>query len=266
MVIEKEATAAIPPETSQAQSGGVLRVIDACADGLLVMALMGELGIVFANVLARVFFNTSFLWADELARFLLSIIAFIGGAVACRRRGHAFVRVLLNRCPAGMQRVFFALADVLALFITLVAWVASFEFIESSWSERTPIFQIPAATIALPLTVGLALIALYAFNHLRREHGRLAWMVGGVFGVAMAGMIATRGLWLEWFAGDAAITATVTLFILTILIGVPVGFVLLMATASYLWVTDAPSLVSLPQSMVNGTGNYILLAVPFFIF
>jgi tripartite ATP-independent transporter DctM subunit len=48
--------------------------------------------------------------------------------------------------------------------------------------------------------------------------------------------------------------------------GVPVGFVLLLATASYLWVTDAPSLVSLPQSMVHGTGNYILLAVPFFIF
>jgi tripartite ATP-independent transporter DctM subunit len=266
MVIEKEATAAIPPETSQAQSGGVLRVIDACADGLLVMALMGELGIVFANVLARVFFNTSFLWADEVARFVLSIIAFIGGAVAYRRRGHAFVRVLLNRCPAGMQRVFFALADVLALFITLVAWVASFEFIESSWSERTPIFQLPAATIAIPLTVGLTLIAIYAINHLRREHGRRAWVVGGAFIVVMAGVMATRSLWLPWFAGDHAIIATVTFFILAILIGVPVGFVLLMATASYLWVTNAPSLVSLPQSMVNGTGNYILLAVPFFIF
>jgi tripartite ATP-independent transporter DctM subunit len=91
-------------------------------------------------------------------------------------------------------------------------------------------------------------------------------VVGGVFIVAMAGMMATRGFWLPWFAGDHAIMATVTLFILAILIGVPVGFVLLMATASYLWVTDAPSLVSLPQSMVNGTGNYILLAVPFFIF
>ena len=266
MVIEKEATAAIPPEASRAQAGVVIRVIDACADGLLVVALLGELGIVFANVLARVFFNTSFLWADEVARFVLSIIAFIGGAVAYRRREHAFVRVLLNRCPVGMQRVCFALADVLALFISLVAGVASFEFIESSWNERTPIFQIPAATIAIPLTVGLALIVLYAVNHLRREHGRRAWVVGGIFGVAMAGMIATRGMWLPWFAGDNAIIATVTLFILAILAGVPVGFVLLMATASYLWITDAPSLVSLPQSMVNGTGNYILLAVPFFIF
>jgi tripartite ATP-independent transporter DctM subunit len=266
MVIKEEATAAILPAASRAQGGAVLRVIDACADGLLVVALLGELGIVFANVLARVFFTTSFLWADEVARFVLSIIAFIGGAVAYRRREHAFVRVLLNRCPAGMQRVCFTLADVLALFISLVAGVASFEFIESSWSERTPIFQIPAATIAIPLTVGLALVAYYAVNHLRREHGRRAWVVAGLFIVAMAGAMAARGLWLPWFAGDNAIIATVTLFIVAIVVGVPVGFVLLMATASYLWVTDAPSLVSLPQSMVNGTGNYILLAVPFFIF
>ena len=266
MVMEKEANAAIPPEASRARAGVALRVIDACADGLLVVVLLGELGIVLANVLARIFFNTSFLWADEVARFVLSIIAFVGGAVAYRRREHAFVRVLLNRCPVGMQQVCFALADVLALFISLVAGVASFEFIASSWSERTPIFQLPAGTIAIPLTAGLALLALYAVNHLRREHGRRAWVVGGVFIVAMAGMMATRGFWLPWFAGDHAIMATVTLFILAILIGVPVGFVLLMATASYLWVTDAPSLVSLPQSMVNGTGNYILLAVPFFIF
>jgi len=266
MVTKEEATAAILPGASRAQAGVALRVIDACADGLLVVALLGELGIVFANVLARVFFTTSFLWADEVARFVLSIIAFIGGAVAYRRREHAFVRVLLNRCPAGLQRVCFTLADVLALFISLVAGIASFEFIESSWSERTPVFQLPAGTIAIPLTVGLALIALYAINHLRREHGRRAWVVGGLFIVAMAGAMATRGLWLPWFAGDNAIIATVTLFILAIVVGVPVGFVLLMATASYLWVTDAPSLVSLPQSMVNGTGNYILLAEPFFIF
>jgi TRAP-type C4-dicarboxylate transport system permease small subunit len=162
-------------------------VIDACADGLLVVAVLGELGIVFANVLARVFFTTSFLWADEVARFVLSIIAFIGGAVAYRRREHAFVRALLNRCPAGMQRVCFAFADVMALFISLVAGYASFEFIKSSWNERTPIFQIPAATIALPLTAGLALLALYAFNHLRREHGRRAWVVGGAFCMVMGG-------------------------------------------------------------------------------
>ena len=265
-VVTKEVSAAVPSGAGSAPRGIVLRVIDTCADGLLVVAVLGELGIVFANVLARIFFTTSFLWADEVARFVLSIIAFIGGAVAYRRREHAFVRVILNRCPEGMQRVCFTLGDVLALFISLVAGIASFQYIESSWSERTPVFQLPAGTIALPLTLGLALLILYAINHLRRDHGRRAWVVAGIFTVVMAGVTATRGIWLPWFAGDTAIIATVALFILAILAGVPVGFVLLMATAGYLWMTDAPSLVSLPQSMVNGTGNYILLAVPFFIF
>lgn len=271
-VHESHDTAVVPtatpatPEVAQARPCLAHRMIDTCADSLLVIAILSELGIVLANVLARIFFSTSFLWADEVARFVLSIIAFIGGAVAYRRREHAFVRVLLNRCPAGMRRTCFCLADILALFIAVVTGVASFEFIESSWSERTPIFQIPAATIAIPLTVGLALLAFYAVNHLRRDHGRRAWVVGGVFAVVMAAATATRDGWLAWFTGDNAITATVVLFFVAILAGVPVGFVLLLATAGYLWVTNAPSLVSLPQSMVNGTGNYILLAVPFFIF
>jgi Tripartite ATP-independent periplasmic transporters, DctQ component len=55
--------------------------------------LLGEVGLVVANVLAHAYFHRSFLWADEVARLALSILAFIGGAVAYRRRGHAFVRI-----------------------------------------------------------------------------------------------------------------------------------------------------------------------------
>ncbi len=101
-------------------------------------------------------------------------------------------------------RVCFALADVLALFIVGVTGVASIEFIESSWSERTPIFQMPAATIALPLTLGLALLALHAVDHLRREHGVRAWKVGGAVALGIAQAMVTRPAWLPWFTGDTA--------------------------------------------------------------
>jgi TRAP-type C4-dicarboxylate transport system permease small subunit len=47
-----------------------------------VAALLGELVLVLANVAARVYFARSFLWTDEIARLALSILAFIGGAVA----------------------------------------------------------------------------------------------------------------------------------------------------------------------------------------
>jgi TRAP-type C4-dicarboxylate transport system permease small subunit len=117
-----------------------LRAVDGVAEGVLIAALLGELVLVLANVGARVYLQHSFLWADEAARFTLSILAFIGGAVAYRRRDHAFVRVFLNLAPSRLQAALLAFADVMVLFVTAMTGIASAEFIASSWGERTPIF------------------------------------------------------------------------------------------------------------------------------
>ena len=263
---EVEAAARVVSKASEVPPSILLRIIDTFAEGVVVTALLGELGVVIANVLARIYLHRSFLWADETSRMSLSILAFIGGAVAYRRGAHSFVRVVLNLFPQGTQKACLALADVLALFIAALTGIASVAFIESSWSELTPILQVPAALIALPLPAGMALISVYAVDHLRREHGMRAWVVGGTVALVLAIAAVTRAIWLPWFANGTAIFPTLTLFILAIVFGLPVGFVLLICTVAYLWIADAATMVALPQTMMNGTGNFILLAVPFFIF
>ena len=242
-----------------------LHPIDFAAEGLIVVALLGELVLVLANVLARVYFHHSFLWTDEIARLALSILAFIGGAVAYRRRDHAFVRIIISRLPDVGERGCLALADVVVLFVAGITGFVSIEFLASSWGELTPIFQMPAALIASPLPVGMALLMLYASVNLRRDHGAMALGVGIVFAVFVTIAALTRDIWLPLLGDDAAIIAALSLFFFAILAGVPVGFVLLLSTATYLWGTGTAPLVVLPQTMVNGTGNFILLAVPFFI-
>jgi tripartite ATP-independent transporter DctM subunit len=242
-----------------------LRLVDLAAESLIVAALLGELVLVLANVLARVYFHRSFLWTDEIARLALSILAFVGGAVAYRRRDHAFVRVILSRLPERGERGCLALADVVVLFVAGITGFVSIEFLTSSWGELTPIFQMPAALIALPLPVGMALLMLYAAVNLRRDHGAMALGVGAVFAATITVAALTRDIWLPLLGDDAAIIAALSLFFFAILAGVPVGFVLLLSTATYLWGTGTAPLVVLPQTMVNGTGNFILLAVPFFI-
>ena len=242
-----------------------LRLVDRGAEMAVVAALVGELTVVVANVVARAALAHSFLWSDEAARFALSILAFIGGAVAYRRRDHAAVRAVLQMCPSRVERGCLALADVIVLFTAGLTGIVSIDLIQASWQELTPILQIPAAVIELPLPAGMALLALYAAIHLRREHGAAAWAVALAFALVLAAGAATQAVWQPWIEGDAAIVGTLILFFAAILAGVPVGFVLLLATAAYLWATDAAPLVVLPQSMVQGTGNYILLAVPFFI-
>ena len=242
-----------------------LRLIDRAAESLIVAALLGELVLVLANVMARLFFHHSFLWTDEIARLALSILAFIGGAVAYRRRDHAFVRVILSRLPSGGERGCLALADVVVLFVAAITGFVSIEFLTSSWGELSPVLQMPAALIASPLPAGMALLMLYAAVNLRRDHGTMALGVGLVFALFVTIAALTRETWLPLLGDDAAIIAALSLFFFAILAGVPVGFVLLLSTATYLWGTGTAPLVVLPQTMVNGTGNFILLAVPFFI-
>ena len=242
-----------------------LRLVHRAAEVLVVVALIGELALVLANVFARSYFHHSFLWTDEIARLSLSVLAFVGGAVAYCRRDHAFVRIVLDAVPPPVERVCLALGDIIVLFVVGLTGIASAEFIASSWGERTPILQLPAALIALPLPIGMALLALHAIDNLSRRDLRTACGVGGAFVLVLTIFALTRDLWLPWLGGDAAIIVALGLFFVAIFAGVPVGFVLLLATATYLWAADAASFVVLPQTMVNGTGNFILLAVPFFI-
>ena len=116
-----------------------LWVVDRAAEAVVVFALLVELGLVLANVLARIYLHHSFLWADEAARLALSILAFIGGAVAYRRRDHAFVSLVLNLLPKPIGQGFLAFADILVVFVVVMTGIASSEFLASSWGERTPI-------------------------------------------------------------------------------------------------------------------------------
>ena len=94
--------------------------------------------------------------------------------------------------------------------------------------------RVPAAggDDRLAAARGMALLALYAVVNLCRQHGGCLESRRRVCVAAGRGD-ATRELWLPWFSGDAAITAALLLFFVAIFAGVPVGFVLLLATAAY---------------------------------
>lgn len=248
-----------------ASGGGLIRVVNAVADTVLLVALLGELGVVFTNVVARSLFDTGFLWTDEIAKLALSTLAFIGGAAAYGRGHHTAVRSLLNALPPVAQRHCQAAAELVVLLLAIVIGGNSVMLLETRWTELTPILEMPAAWIAAPLTASMALLAIHAAHRLLRHGVATASVVGVPLLVLLAAAMATRGAWLPLLAGDGAIAVALILFLVAIFGGLPVGFGLLMATTSYLWLSDTVPLVALPQNMVDGTGNFVLLALPFFV-
>src|SRR5476649_1109309 len=88
----------------EAPSHPVMRALDAVADTILVVAVLGELFAVIINVLARIVLGVSFLWTEEIARIALSTLTFVGGTVAYRRGDHTYVRAVIDTLPLYVHR------------------------------------------------------------------------------------------------------------------------------------------------------------------
>ena len=183
--------------------------ITAAANAVIAIALLGELAAVVANVIARSFFDTAFLWTDEVAKLALSTLAFVGGAAAYGQGHHTHVRVVLNALRPRMRRACLVAADLTVLLTAAVTFYASLFLLDIRWGELTPILQIPAGWVVVPLTAGMALLMVYAAVRLARAPHPTLYAVGPASPACSRspsrrgphgchGLTATVPLWRRW--------------------------------------------------------------------
>src|SRR5580692_11792704 len=245
-------------------AAGRLRVMDAALDIVVAVAIFGELAAVITDVLGRTLFDAPLLWADEIGGLALTIIAFVGGAVAYRRDQHIAVRVLVDGLPARLRAPMQAAADWLVLETAVVCFVTSFPLLISRWDELTPLLQMHGTWLALPLTVGMTLLAVYAVARLLVQPRR-AVMVSLAVVLILNGVFWLAAAYGPPVGSTAAITLAIVVVLVTVLVGLPVGFALVLATSLFLRQVYPAAMVALPQNMVDGVSRFVLLALPFFI-
>src|SRR2546421_8303050 len=80
--------------------------------------------IVFPQFFTRYVLNDSLSWTEEIARYGLMSLAFIGGAVVTRKKAHIAVELLSNLMkPSPARSALLALVDFITLgFIGLLAF------------------------------------------------------------------------------------------------------------------------------------------------
>ena len=254
--------------------GGAVRLLTRFVHGISLLAtvaaataLLIELAVVLVSIAGRTLVGHGPLWSDEASRLALTIIAFIGGAAAYRGAHHTAIRLITDRLGRTTRQAVGAGIEWLVLIVTATTAWQSIALLTASWSTVTPILQISTGWITLPVTIGLLLIALFALERLVVGY---SWRIVALTGVAMGActVLAVIEAGASVFADNpgSALTGMILLFFGAILLGMPVSFGMLFATLSYLDLTDAAPLVAVPQAMVDGTSNFILLALPFFIF
>jgi TRAP-type C4-dicarboxylate transport system permease small subunit len=99
--------------------------------------------IVFLQFFTRYILNDSLAWTEEIARYGLMWLVFIGGAMVTRRNTHIAVELLSNVMKPGLTRqVLLAAVDVVKLaFIAFLAYI-SITITERMGIQRMTVFDV----------------------------------------------------------------------------------------------------------------------------
>ena len=132
------------------------------ACGLLVIIMVPAMTIdIFVQVVMRYVFSSPFMWAEEVARYLLVWISCLGSAYAVRKGMHISIAFVKEMFP-GYVRVLMTISShviVIVFFVLCIyhGWIDSLE----EWTQRSAAMQISMTFPKMAIPVGFGLMVLF---------------------------------------------------------------------------------------------------------
>ncbi len=240
--------------------------IDSAARIVVVVALLSELGVVMTDVTIRFLFSQSLLWSEEASKLCLTTLAFLGGALAYRAGHHTAIQFVTRFFREYAREATAVAVDAFILCVALITLYVSVDLFTVSLTALTPILQISTAWIVLPFNIGLVMIALFSAERLIFHHPeRVTFVVVPAVVALIAAVTAIGMLPIARPDNSTALVIMLPLFFVTVLLGLPVAFSMLLGSLLFLQITDSAPLIAAAQNTVDGTSHFILLTLPFFI-
>ena len=111
---------------------------------LIGVMLAGMVVLVFGNVIARYFLNASIGWSEEVSRFMLIWLAFLGAVIAYIKNEHLGLDILVKMLPGKTAKMLTIVADFLVLaalaYMTKGGYDMTVDSLASGWvSSAVPI-------------------------------------------------------------------------------------------------------------------------------
>jgi TRAP-type C4-dicarboxylate transport system permease small subunit len=114
--------------------------------------------VVFLQFFSRYILNDSAAWTEEIARYMLMWVTFIGAAIVMRRGTNIGVEVLMHMLPTGPQRVLRFFIDVVTVgFVGLLCWF-SIAITERMGIQRMTVIDVSMSVVYGGIALGCFLM------------------------------------------------------------------------------------------------------------
>ncbi len=139
-----------------------MRFLDKLEEYFCGAALLTATLIVFTNVILRYVFKSGTSWAEELVKYLMIWITFIGSSICVRKHAHVSIDFFYEMLPVKSKRLATIVVDIIALFFTVsMAFYGSKLVIFSiSTGQVSPALQLPMWIPYVAIPLGFVLMSL----------------------------------------------------------------------------------------------------------
>jgi len=236
--------------------GILLGAVDAVAATLLFLDLL----VVSASVLSRYVLNDPIEWSDDVARGLMVASSFFGAAGAIARGENVGVSFFVDRLGPAAQRTA-AAAGSLAVALTASAVALYALRLGTLTAGQTTGSGLPLEWGFYPMGAAGVCMAIFSLHRLTDLSGRD--ILAGIAVVAFVGLAL-----FGWGASSDEPNAPLIMlarFLICLIGGMPIGFVLALSALLFVWIEGALPGVIFAQQLARGIDNFVLLAIPFFI-
>ena len=129
---------------------------------------------VFDQFFTRYVLEDSAAWTEEIARYLLIIVTFLGGSMAVRRNTHIHVEFLYRFVPAPVGRAMSTMVDLVRLgFLGYATWL-SVDLVPRMDNLRMTVVDLPMSYVYGFVAAGFAMMTFRAAQ-ITVRHWRRGW-------------------------------------------------------------------------------------------
>jgi TRAP-type C4-dicarboxylate transport system permease small subunit len=125
--------------------------------------------IVAVQVFFRYALNSSLFWSEELARFMLVWLTFLGASAAYRRGVHPGVDVLYRRMPPWLKRTSAVLIHLVSIGLFCVMIVYGYQFAHFVRFQISPALYLPKWIVFSIIPVSGGILTLHGLAFLLAE-------------------------------------------------------------------------------------------------
>lgn len=152
---------------------GVDRVMENIESYIMSIGLLLISAIVFSNVIARYFFGASFAWSEELSRYIIVWVTFIGMSSCARHDAHVKVDLLANILKGKSKWIHEIVINLIMVLLSAYMVYISFGFTITQFKggNTSVAIAIPVWLIYVSTVIGFAFCTL---TYMRRVYITIA--------------------------------------------------------------------------------------------